>query len=287
MGIRIDPALEYVWRDPHTVQLGVDPVRAVVPVPAVADERFLSTLRAETPRDALAAIAEQSGCSPGRAAAILGAASPAMIDVLEPTPFRVEVSGSGGLADLVAEHLAGEGLEPIRTVSPRGGPIVRVAPDARLAVVVTDHVVDPVLRGAWTRRAVPHLAVVVGDGRVRIGPLIEPDLGPCLQCVELARVDDDPHWPTLASQVWGRQAPPLTPTRAATVAATVTAIVLRRAPFTSAEPDGVLTLLDRADMSVTTRTVPRHPACACRALPGTDSDAGLHRARSPAATTSP
>jgi len=37
MGIRIDPTLEFVWRDPTTVQLGVDPPRAVVPVPSTAE----------------------------------------------------------------------------------------------------------------------------------------------------------------------------------------------------------------------------------------------------------
>lgn len=57
MGIRIDPSLEFVWRDLHTVQIGVDPPRAVVPVASVAEERFLTSLRRETSREALPALA--------------------------------------------------------------------------------------------------------------------------------------------------------------------------------------------------------------------------------------
>ena len=46
-------------------------------------------------------------------------------------------------------------------------------------------------------------------------------------------------------------------------------------------------VLDRSDLAVTRRSVPPHPRCACRALPGTDSAPGCPRAPNPAATTSP
>lgn len=82
MGIRIDPTLEFVWRDPATVQLGVDPPRAVVPVPTTGEERFLSALRSETGREALSGVAAAAGCPPEVAARVLGAASPAVVDVL-------------------------------------------------------------------------------------------------------------------------------------------------------------------------------------------------------------
>ncbi len=93
MGIRIDPSLEFVWRDPATVQLGVDPPRAVVAVPSTAEERFLSALRRETSRDALGGLAAACGCPPAVAARVLGAASPAVVDVLPEPLARVEVHG--------------------------------------------------------------------------------------------------------------------------------------------------------------------------------------------------
>lgn len=285
MGIRIDPTLEFVWRDPTTVQLGVDPPRAVVDVPTTGEERFLSALRRETGREALSGLAVTSGCPPDVAARVLGAASPAVIDVLPEPLERVEVHGAGGLADTIAAHLSGEGVTVARTSSPRGGPVDLPEHEPRLAVVVADHVVDPALRAAWTRRGVPHLAVVVGDGRIRLGPFVVPGAGPCLQCAEFARVDDDPAWPAIASQLWGRPPSPLSPWRSAAVAAATTRLLVRRLPLRSQRADPDQVVFDRDDLAVSRWSVPLHPRCACRALPGTDSERGLPHAWNPVSTT--
>lgn len=285
MGIRIDPTLEFVWRDPATVQLGVDPPRAVVAVPTTGEERFLSALRRETGREALSGLAVTSGCPPDVAARVLGAASPAVIDVLPEPLERIEVHGSGGLADTIAAHLSGEGVTVARTSSPRGGPVVLPEHEPRLAVVVADHVVDPALRAAWTRRGVPHLAVVVGDGRIRLGPFVVPGAGPCLQCAEFARVDDDPAWPTIASQLWGRPPSPLSPWRTAAVAAATTRLLVQRLPLRTQRADPDQVVFDRDDLAVSRWSVPLHPRCACRALPGTDSEDGLPHVWNPVATT--
>lgn len=285
MGIRIDPTLEFVWRDPTTVQLGVDPPRAVVPVPSTPEERFLLAIRRETGRDALPGLARATGCDPATAAAVLGAASPTVVDVLPEPLARVELHGGCPLADAVATMLAGEGVTVVRTRSVPGAPVPLPDPDPQLAVVVAPHVVDPTLRAAWTRRGVPHLPVVVGDGRVRLGPFVVPGAGPCLQCVEYTRVDDDPLWPTIAAQLWGRPAPPLSPWRAAAIAASVTGTVLDRLPLLHQPPDDELRLYDRTDLSVTRRPVPPHPRCACRSLPGTGSVSALPRAWNPVVTT--
>ncbi|MGN7190078.1 MULTISPECIES: TOMM precursor leader peptide-binding protein [unclassified Curtobacterium] len=285
MGIRIDPTLEFVWRDPSTVQLGVDPPRAVVPVPTTAEERFLCALRRETNRDALAALARTTGCRPEVAARLLGTASPAVVDVLPEPLARVEVHGAGALADHVADLLSGEGVTVARTSAPRGGPVPLPDPDPAIALVVADHVVDPAVRSAWTRRGTPHLALVVGDGRIRLGPVVVPGDGPCLQCVEYARVDADPAWPAVAAQVWGRPAAALSPWRSAAVAAAATRVVVRRLPHRTQRPDTDQVVFDRDDLAVTVVPVTPHPRCACRALPGTDSGPGLPHAWNPVATT--
>ncbi|MBA8991288.1 bacteriocin biosynthesis cyclodehydratase domain-containing protein [Curtobacterium pusillum] len=285
MGIRIDPTLEFVWRDPTTVQLGVDPPRAVVPVPTTGEERFLCALRRETGREALSGLAAATGCPPGVAARLLGAASPAVVDVLPEPLARVEVHGTGSLPDAVTDLLSGEGVTVARTSAPRGGPVAMPEQDPRLAVVVADHVVDPALRAAWTRRGVPHLAVVVGDGRVRVGPFVVPGAGPCLQCLEYARVDDDPAWPAIAAQVWGRPAAPLSPYRIAAIAAAAVRMLLERLPLVTQRPQDEQLVFERDDLSVTRRPVAFHPRCACRALPGTDSPPGLPHAWNPVATT--
>ena len=285
MGIRIDPTLEFVWRDPATVQLGVDPPRAVVPVPSTGEERFLSALRRETGRDALSGVAATTGCPPEVAARVLGAASPAVVDVLPEPLARVEVHGAGALADAVAELLSGEGVTVARTRAPHGGPVVLPEQEPRLAVVVADHVVDPALRAAWTRRGVPHLSVVVGDGRVRVGPFVVPGAGPCLQCVEYARADDDPAWPAIAAQVWGRPAAPLSPYRIAAIATAATRQLVERLPRTTQRPRAEQLVFARDDLSVSLQPVSTHPRCACRALPGTDSPPERPHAWTPVATT--
>lgn len=285
MGIRIDPTLEFVWRDPATVQLGVDPPRAVVSVPTTGEERFLSALRRETGRDALAGVAVSTGCPPEVAAGVLGAASPAVVEVLPEPLARVEVHGAGRLPDAIADLLSGEGVTVTRTTAPRGGPVALPPQVPRLAVVVAEHVVDPALRAAWSRRDVPHLAVVVGDGRVRLGPFVVPGAGPCLQCVEYARADHDPAWPAIAAQVWGRPAAPLSPYRVAAIGAATTRLLVERLPRTSQQPSNEQLVFDRDDLSVSRQPVSFHPRCACRALPGNDSAPGHPRAWNPVATT--
>lgn len=302
MGIRIDPTLEFVWRDPATVQLGIDPPRAVVPVPTTAEERFLCALRRETGRDALTALADTLGCRPEVAASVLAAASPAVIEVLPSPSPRVQVHGTGPLADAIAGQLSGEGAAVVRTGPPTGaddrpgGPTEPGDVPVVFAVVVAEHVVDPALRAAWTRRDVPHLAVVVGDGTVRIGPVVSDDDGPCLQCLEYARADDDPAWPAIATQVWGRPAAPLGPWRTAAVAVATVGVVLGRLPGAAVargRPDDRdrighdQLVLDRCDAAVTRRRVLPHPRCACRGLPGTGSVPASPRAPTPASTTSP
>ncbi len=354
MGIRIDPTLEFVWRDPATVQLGVDPPLAVVPVPTTAEERFVCALRRETGREALGALAAGLRCPPEVAADVLAAAAPAVVEVIPRPAPRVQVHGTGSVADSVAAQLAGEGVTVVRTTTGSGtAPDVTTTSSSRpsgagpagarresgagtrrgsgagtrrgsgaerdpapapgagtdldpgtgtgtplaFAVAVADHVLDPALRAAWTRRDVPHVAVLVGDGTVRVGPVVSAGDGPCLQCVEYARTDDDPAWPAIAAQLWGRPAAALGPWRTAAVAVAVVRIVLEHLPgSTAVHPGSVRRRGDgpgheqvcfaRADLSVTRQPVQPHPRCACRGLPGNDSAPGSPHASTPAATTS-
>ncbi len=348
MGIRIDPTLEFVWRDPATVQLGVDPPLAVVPVPTTAEERFVCALRRETGREAMGALAAGLRCPPEVAADVLAAAAPAVVEVIPRPAPRVQVHGTGSVADAVAAQLAGEGVTVVRTTTgsgtapdvtatsssrpsgagpagarresgggtrPESGAVRDPAPGTgtdldpdpgtgtatgtplAFAVAVADHVLDPALRAAWTRRDVPHLAVLVSDGTVRVGPVVSAGDGPCLQCVEYARTDDDPAWPAIAAQLWGRPAAALGPWRTAAVAVAVVRTVLEHLPgSTAVHPCSVRRRGDgpgheqvrfaRADLSVTRQPVQPHPRCACRGLPGNDSAPGSPHAPTPAATTS-
>ena len=62
-------------------------------------------------------------------------------------------------------------------------------------------IVDELARGG-----VPHLVVVAGGSRPRVGPLVVPGLSPCLTCLDHARAELDPAWPAMLTQLEG---PPL------------------------------------------------------------------------------
>ena len=110
-------------------------------------------------------------------------------------------------------------------------------------------------------RGVPHLAVGVRDGIAIVGPLVPPDRGPCLRCIDFHRTDRDPAWPRLAAQLIRSPAP-------------CAAATLRTAAgFAVAE---VLAFLDGGTPTTTGTTVEingvapwrrriwtTHPRCAC------------------------
>lgn len=287
MGIRIDPALELVWLDPTTVRLGVDPPVADVPVPTTPEERFVLALGRETPRTALEVVAAHCGLDAVGAAGVLGAASPAMIETGAADIGTVTVVGDGALAEAIAGVLAAEGA-PVVRADPTDA---HVFAGSRAVVAVQDHVVDPVLRAALATGDVPHLVVLVGDGRVRVGPVIGAAEGtvtggPCLACLELHRADEDPHWPVVAAQLLRRPAPALGAITTAQVTALACGTVLdrlRRGAGAAGPPEQVLVARDGSGIS--RRSVPPHPACGCRAPRGTGSAPDRPRARIRVATT--
>ncbi|RQW90959.1 TOMM precursor leader peptide-binding protein, partial [Micromonospora globispora] len=57
------------------------------------------------------------------------------------------------------------------------------------------------LAARYAQRRQPHLLVGLRGGVPVVGPLVRPPVGPCLNCVDLHRVDRDPDWPALAAQL--------------------------------------------------------------------------------------
>ena len=92
-------------------------------------------------------------------------------------------------------------------------------------MLVGHYVLEPARHRRWLRRDIPHLPVVFSDGEIRVGPLVEPGHGPCLYCLELARVDEDPAWPAIACQLVGRDAPTETARASIDVATHVAGLV--------------------------------------------------------------
>ena len=116
----------------------------------------------------------------------------------------------------------------------------------------------------------PHLAVVVDEDRVRIGPLVRPGLSPCVNCHDLHRTTWDRAWPALLHQL-GRPAAAVTcagleattaHAAAVEIAVEVLAFVDGQRPRTTGH---CLLIGPRHDQRLT-RAVPFHPSCTCDLL---------------------
>jgi hypothetical protein len=269
--LRLDPTVPVVWRSPTEVQLGVDPVVCVFDGASQASERLLAALAVGVPESGLSVVAEAAGVGGEYAAALLEAVRPALLPdgaVRRVAPrtaaaLRVAVDGSGPVARRIAAVLAALGVRLVDALPALGDEV-----DA--AVLVGSYAIATARHGAWLRRDVPHLGVVFGERRARIGPFVEPGVGPCLACLDLARGDDDPAWPLIAAQLAHTRSPVEGGRLAASVALRVAHELLAHVLDGSAgligasvelAPDGTERRVSHAP----------HARCGCRALPGSET----------------
>jgi hypothetical protein len=256
MVLKVGAGVPLVWRSPNSLQFGVDEPLLVLDDVDEGTERLVAALVSGISRSGFDMMARGVGLDADVSAELLARLEPALEPALTSgataaVARRVAVSGAGPLADELRQVLAAEG--------------VLAAPDERspeLAVIVAGWVISPEDHGSWLRRDIPHLPVVIGDGGVTVGPLVEPGSGPCLYCVQLTRTDDDPAWPAIATQLWDRPSPTLT--RLAVVEAV--AFVVRRAleRMTNGAGDAVRHRMT-TDGLVNPRAWTRHAACRCAA----------------------
>ncbi len=211
MILRLDSRRPIVWRSPRALQIGVDPLLAVLDEVSDGDARLIDALTAGVTRAGLGTLAAQAGVAAHRVDEVLEAVAPAL--ERQPSPGDestgvsrrppVAIVGRGAAAARVAGVL-GEAGHPVAL----GESITRVGgrrPGA--AVLVSGYVADPLEHQRWLRRDIPHVAVVFGEVAVTIGPFVVPGITACLTCVERRRSADDPAWSAVAPQLWGRSAP--------------------------------------------------------------------------------
>lgn len=278
MVIQLNPTLPVVWRSPDTIQVGIDRPVAVVTGVTPGLEAVLWALRCGLPRSGAILVGTEAGASV--------AAVERLIDELGPALRTSEPSagGPGGPRPIDTTRLGtvlvdGVGPTADRLRALLGDldlPVVS-APDPDpcrepvLAVLIGHYVLEPARHMYWLRRDVPQLPVVFGDAEVRLGPLVEPGVGPCLVCVEFDHVDRDEAWPAIASQLVRRRAETETPALAAAVAARAALLVLARVTTGSSELTGTRIetpslVIDTATGQVTRRAHRPHARCGCRSL---------------------
>jgi hypothetical protein len=291
-----------VWRDRDTLQIGIDPRRAIAlsgmrqaalvvglldgsrdrgqvidaaaerGVPPKATERVLALLAASGALDDFPAstLRAMPAAARSRLAAELATASLAYRDadggarsLARRNDISVWITGERGIGRAVAKILLASGVAQVRM-----GDAQQRRPD--LAVLVGRPPQD--LLTTLAADDMPHLAVFADEAIGVVGPLVVPGLTSCLRCQDYVRAARDPAWPLILAQIATRRPDPaacdavLTATVAAQAAAQVLTAI-DKAPAASATVNGTLELV-LPDWRWRRRTWQPHPACACSRTPG-------------------
>lgn len=317
MTLRLDPRRPIVWRTPHSLQIGVDPLLARLDEVSEGDARLVDALAVGVTRAGLAMLADHAGVPDHRVEQLLAALAPALVAAgTGAAGTGVAGTGSAGAASipvLPAIAVVGTGVGAHRvaavlreaghpvTLSASAGPDTDAPRGARgrrrpaAAVLVSTHVIDPRAHQRWLRRDVPHLPVVFGEAAVTVGPLVHPGTTACLGCVERRRVLDDAARTAIAAQLWGTPAAAESPALATEAA--VETFRMLRAGIPTPPDDGAPSVSVRLDADAGARTATEwwpSEGCGCRGLSllsgpaprrETGSPSDLHAPWSPAAPT--
>lgn len=73
------------------------------------------------------------------------------------------------------------------------------------AAIIAHQGIEPRRYVQWLNRDVPHLALTFEADKSSVSPLIVPGRGPCLYCLEQARIASDASWPVIVSQLVANQ----------------------------------------------------------------------------------
>ncbi len=244
---RLDPRLALLWRAPGTLQVGLDPQRAVA-ISGVPPE-LPSLLRGHP-----APVEPASR----RALDLLNAAGLLLRENPESRWAQawVQVVGDGPAARAIVAGLREAGVGQVTSArEPRtsGPDLVVVCPAQGRGIEHGEALVGS---------GVVHLWSCLRDGRALVGPLVVPAGTSCLRCHDLYRTDADAAWPALAL-AWEQHPAPLHCTAAVSLMASTTvrqALTWLRGTLPATvdatleeQPDGALV---RVTWSV-------HPGCGC------------------------
>ena len=262
MILRLDPRLPLVWRNPTSVQLGIDPAVVILDEVTSTDERMLAALVVGVSDSGLAMIA---GAHTAERDALLNALGPALLSVPAATvTATVAVHGSESLVVAIASTLAHSGIDVVT-----GSDAAALAQHCpTFAILAAHYVFPPELHALWLRRDVPHLPVLVSDTAVVVGPIVEPGSGPCLLCLELHRRDRDAAWPAIATQLLGRHSRAETPVLVAEGAAAACRLALEwfAPPGPTAAGAAASVRIDAQSGRREVRSWQVHPECGCRGI---------------------
>jgi hypothetical protein len=221
----VRPGLKILRRDPRTLQLGFD-------WPGVAALRDTDAVRAvlaaiDGVRDAAEVISVAtragvpvSGCDQAlgdlvECGAVVYSAGPTPPELSEATASALWLLAGPKrvLSDVVAArhrctvwvHGSGVVADTVRRLTSAAGIRVCSDPDrATVGVLAGDREPERELADDALHAGVPHLWVFMRDLVGVIGPFVLPGTTACLRCVDTARAETDPAWPTLLQSSWAK-----------------------------------------------------------------------------------
>lgn len=166
---------------------------------------------------------------------------------------RAEVRGRGAVADAVRSVLGLSGV----AAAPPGG--------ADLVVLASDCEPDRELAHEVMREGAPHVWVYTREVVGVIGPFVVPGRSGCLRCVDLARSELDPAWPTLLACAAAHPptAPACDPLLATLIGAWAAQEVAVWASGLRPQTWGGVIELPQGFGGVSAETFEMHPGCGC------------------------
>ncbi len=292
--------LQPLWRDRDTVQIGVDPRRAVAVSGMRGAADVIRLLDGSRSRDQLVAEADQRGVPAAvteRVMTVLAAAG-AIIDFPAdavrsmPRELRQQLAPVLTVASLAGQDADGG----VRLLARRSAATVHIRGRGLIADVVTDLLTRSGLAAAaddagglphgrqpdlillvghprpeeaaeLQRQRLVHLVVCVSEAIGVVGPLVRPGRTACLRCLDLARADRDPAWPLIlaqlpASRLDATSGDAVLATAVAAQAAAQAVAFADRSELAAATTNGTLELALPA-WQWRRRTWPPHEACTC------------------------
>ncbi|MCP2369063.1 bacteriocin biosynthesis cyclodehydratase domain-containing protein [Agromyces flavus] len=279
---RLDPALPHVWRSPRELQLGGARPVAVLPDPGPAELGVLRALISGASVSTLRTIGTALGASETEVDALLDRLAPAFAtEPARSTSARVALAGDRDVVDPLASLLVRLGHRPAHAAPADPAEI-------DVAVLVGAWVIAPAAHLPWLSADLPHLAVVLDEGGVEIGPLVRPGHGPCLRCLHLWRRDADASWPAIAAQLSVAPPPPRSARAEHEALALAASVVddLARTRRTALDAAVVRVSGAAGSHPPALRPIGAHPECGCRAPAGTATAPARLDARRPAPPSS-
>ncbi|HEY5229303.1 MAG TPA: hypothetical protein VIJ11_00240, partial [Galbitalea sp.] len=112
MVLRLDGRFAIVWRDPFSLQIGVEPAQVVLRDVSSAQERMIAALESGVSRSGLEMIASSCGAEPTEVASLLRTVKLLLIpdEPVAASP-RVSIVGRGQTVERIANILALAGAQ--------------------------------------------------------------------------------------------------------------------------------------------------------------------------------